>query len=35
MRTNDQVKQGVKLMVKWFQKSSQVSFLLIDSDLGN
>ena len=35
MRTNDQVMQGVKLMVKWFQKSSQVSFLLIDPDLGN
>ena len=35
MGTNDQVKQGVKLMVKRFQKSSQVSFLLIDPDLGD
>ena len=34
MGTNDQIIQGVKLMVKRFQRSSQVSFLLIDPDLG-
>ena len=34
MRTNDQIMQGGKLLVKRFQRSSQVSFLLIDSDLG-
>ena len=34
MRTNDQIMQGWKLMVKRFQMSSQVSFLLIDFDLG-
>ena len=34
MWTNDQIIQGGKLMVKRFQKSSQVSFPLIDPDLG-
>ena len=34
MGTNDQIMQGWKLMVKRSQRSSQVSFLLIDSDLG-
>ena len=31
---NDQIKQGENLMVKRFQRSSQVSFHLIDPDLG-
>ena len=34
METNDQIMQGGKLMVKRFQRSSQVSFPLIDPDLG-
>ena len=34
MRNNDQFMQGGKLMVKRFQRSSQVSFSLIDPDLG-
>ena len=34
MWTNDQTIQGGKLMVKRFQKSRQVSFPLIDPDLG-
>ena len=34
MGTNDQIMQGGKLMVKRFQRSSQVSFPLIDPDLG-
>ena len=34
MWTNDQIRQRGKLMVKWFQKSSQVSFPLIDLYLG-
>ena len=33
MGTNDQIIQEGELMVKRFQRSSQVSFLLIDSDL--
>ena len=32
--TNDQIMQRGKLMVKRFQSSSQVSFALIDPDLG-
>ena len=34
MWTNDQIIQGGKLMVKRLQKSSQVTFPLIDPDLG-
>ena len=34
MGTNDQIMQGGELMVKRFQRSSQVSFSLIDPDLG-
>ena len=34
MGTNDQIMQGGKLPVKRFQRSSQVSFPLIDPDLG-
>ena len=34
MGTNDQIMQGGDLMVKRFQRSSQVSFPLIDPDLG-
>ena len=34
MGTNDQIMQGGKLMVKRFQRLSQVSFPLIDPDLG-
>ena len=33
METNDQIMQGEKLMVKMFQRPSQVSFPLIDVDL--
>ena len=33
MGTNDQIMQGEKLMVKMFQRPSQVSFPLIDADL--
>ena len=33
MGTNDQIMQGEKLMMKRFQRSSQVSFPLIDADL--
>ena len=32
--TNDQIMQAGKLMVKRFQRSSQVSFPLTDPDLG-
>ena len=32
--TNDQIMQGGKLMVKRFQRLSQVSFPFIDPDLG-
>ena len=34
MGTNDQILQGEKLMVKRFQRSSQVSFPFIDPGLG-
>ena len=34
MGTNDQSMQGEKLVVKRFQRSSQVSFPLTDLDLG-
>ena len=34
MGTNDQIMQGGKLMVKRYQRSSQVSFPLIGPDLG-
>ena len=34
MGINDQIKQGGKLMVMTFQRSSQVSFTLIYPDLG-
>ena len=34
MGTNDQIMQGGDLMIKRFQRSSQVSFPLIDPDLG-
>ena len=34
IRTNDQIMQGRKLMLQRFQRSSQVSFPLIDPDLG-
>ena len=34
MGSNDQIVQGRKLMVKRFQRSSQVSFPLMDPDLG-
>ena len=34
MGTNDQIMQRGKLMVKRFQRLSQVSFPLIDPDLG-
>ena len=34
MGTNNQIMQGGKLMVKRFQRSSQVSFPLNDPDLG-
>ena len=34
MGTNDHIMQGGELMVKRFQRSSQVSFSFIDPDLG-
>ena len=34
MGTNNQIMQGRKLMVKKFQRSSQVTLPLIDPDLG-
>ena len=34
MGTNDQILQGGELMVKRFQRSSQLSFRLIEPDLG-
>ena len=34
MGTNDQIMQGEKLMVKSFYMLNQVSFPLIDPDLG-
>ena len=34
MGTNDQILQGGELMVKRFQRPSQLSFRLIEPDLG-